>query len=333
MCDLISVIVPVYNVEKYLEKCVESICLQTYMHLEIILVDDGSTDRSGSICDALAVTDKRITVIHKENGGLSDARNAGMNAANGTFICFFDSDDWVEADTLQKAYMAIRQSGADVAIWGFSKDFVDTQECVVRSEVLRKPAAVCNRARKDYNMLADDTSLAMIGYAWNKLYRRCVLVRNQLEFDRGISLVEDMLFNSRALVAANAMVFVDNVGTHYIQRKRETLGAKFYPDYFELKLRACRARESLLKAYGASEDIAFGIIEKYYFTAVKSSCRMACTTISLTDKEKMKYIRELCGKSEVAKIVKEYKATNKDIIIKYLVGLKCASAIKFLYSR
>lgn len=333
MGDLISVIVPVYNVEKYLEKCVESICLQTYMHLEIILVDDGSTDRSGSICDALAVTDKRITVIHKENGGLSDARNAGMNAANGTFICFFDSDDWVEADTLQKAYMAIRQSGADVAIWGFSKDFVDTQECVVRSEVLRKPAAVCNRARKDYNMLADDTSLAMIGYAWNKLYRRCVLVRNQLEFDRGISLVEDMLFNSRALVAANAMVFVDNVGTHYIQRKRETLGAKFYPDYFELKLRACRARESLLKAYGASEDIAFGIIEKYYFTAVKSSCRMACTTISLTDKEKMKYIRELCGKSEVAKIVKEYKATNKDIIIKYLVGLKCASAIKFLYSR
>lgn len=95
---LISVIVPVYNVEQYLTRCVESILVQTYQNLEVILVDDGATDRSGAICDEFAVRDSRVRVIHKENGGLSSARNAGLDAAKGEFIAFVDSDDWIEPD-------------------------------------------------------------------------------------------------------------------------------------------------------------------------------------------------------------------------------------------
>ena len=96
MNDLISVIVPVYNVEKYLNKCVYSILNQSYRDLEIILVDDGSTDSSGRICDELSKLDPRILVVHKNNGGLSDARNAGMKIANGNYISFIDSDDYVD---------------------------------------------------------------------------------------------------------------------------------------------------------------------------------------------------------------------------------------------
>ena len=97
--DLISVIVPVYKVEKYLDRCVESIVNQTYKNLEIILVDDGSPDNCPAMCDAWAKKDSRIKVIHKENGGLSDARNAGMRLASGEYICFVDSDDWMDRNT------------------------------------------------------------------------------------------------------------------------------------------------------------------------------------------------------------------------------------------
>lgn len=100
---LISVIVPLYNVEKYLQRCVESIMSQTYKMIEILLVDDGSSDRSGQICDDLALLDKRIRVFHKENGGVSSARNFGIEQASGEYICFVDSDDWLDTDYFEKA--------------------------------------------------------------------------------------------------------------------------------------------------------------------------------------------------------------------------------------
>ena len=115
MEKLVSVIVPVYNVEEYLEKCVDSIVNQTYRNLEIILIDDGSTDSSGSICDRLAAEDRRIRVIHKKNGGLSDARNAGLDVAKGDYICFVDSDDHVAPDYIQYFFDLIHK-GTDVGI-------------------------------------------------------------------------------------------------------------------------------------------------------------------------------------------------------------------------
>lgn len=333
MNDLISVIVPVYNVEKYLNRCVESICSQTYDNLEIILVDDGSTDHSGSMCDDFAVTDKRISVVHKQNGGLSDARNAGMAVANGEYICFFDSDDWVEKDVLEKAQKALTESVADIAIWGFSKDFVDAQESVLRSETLNKSACVCSKANKEYFLFAEDSGLAMVGYAWNKLYRRSILVENELEFEKGVSLVEDMLFNAQAISAANAIVFVDTIGTHYIQRGRETLGAKFYPNFYELKLRACCAREALLKAYGATEEEVYKIMESSYLAAIKSSCRMACQTNSLSRKDRLNYMKEVCGTNEAKTVLKKFRPDGKDRLFRYALLLKQYWIFEVLYGK
>ena len=115
MTDLVSVIVPIYKVEKYLGKCVDSIINQTYKNLEIILVDDGSPDNSGKICDEYAKKDNRIKVIHKENGGLSSARNAGLDVATGEFIAFVDSDDRIHLDFVEKLYRAIKEENADIA--------------------------------------------------------------------------------------------------------------------------------------------------------------------------------------------------------------------------
>lgn len=117
--DLISVIVPVYNVEKYLKQCICSITSQSYDNLEIILVDDGSTDQSGKICDDCAKTDKRIKVIHKKNGGPSSARNVALDVCKGEYIAFVDSDDWVDQDYIKQLYEAIKINNCDLCISGY----------------------------------------------------------------------------------------------------------------------------------------------------------------------------------------------------------------------
>ena len=114
--DLISVIIPIYNVEQYLKECLESVINQTYRNLEIILVDDGSKDKSGKICDEYKNKDERIKVVHKENGGLSDARNAGMKIATGKYIQFIDSDDFIDKDMIETLYNLIIENEADISM-------------------------------------------------------------------------------------------------------------------------------------------------------------------------------------------------------------------------
>ena len=119
MEDLVTIVIPVYNVENYLNRCLSSIVNQSYHNLEILLIDDGSTDSSGAICDEWAMRDGRITVIHKDNEGAGAARNTGIEKASGEYICFFDSDDYIEPDTIECVYTRTKQEAADVTMYGF----------------------------------------------------------------------------------------------------------------------------------------------------------------------------------------------------------------------
>ena len=121
MDSKISVIIPIYNVEEYLERCVESVVNQTYKNLEILLIDDGSPDKCYKICDDWAKKDKRIKVVHKENGGLSDARNVGIRYSTGKYLCFIDSDDCIDENYIQYMYQAIKDNCSDIAICKFRK--------------------------------------------------------------------------------------------------------------------------------------------------------------------------------------------------------------------
>ena len=121
--DLISVIVPVYKAEKYLDRCVRSILSKTYGNLEVILVDDGSPDQSGDLCDAFAAEDNRVRVIHQENGGVSAARNAGLDVMQGKYFCFVDSDDYVEREIIEKLHVALVHNNVDLAICGYKRIF------------------------------------------------------------------------------------------------------------------------------------------------------------------------------------------------------------------
>ena len=163
--DLISIIIPVYKVEKYLEKCIESVLKQTYTNLQIILVDDGSPDNCGKICDEYAKKDTRIEVIHKANGGLSDARNVGISKAKGRYIGFVDSDDYIKEDMYEILLNLIKKYDADVSICNLY-DVIDGNECIRNKE-----NGIREYSRIDIlkEILLDKN---IQSYAWNKLYKK-----------------------------------------------------------------------------------------------------------------------------------------------------------------
>ena len=184
--ELISVVVAVYNIEAYVERCVRSLMAQTYGRLEILLVDDGSTDGSGALCDALAKEDSRIRVLHKENGGLSDARNAGVKIASGSLIAFVDGDDWVEPGMYADLYACIRDFDAPIAV------------CRYRQIYLKKTidgstskAVVLEGSEALEQFIAENDAVPLRNAAWNKLYRRELM--GELRFPEG-KLYEDIVY-------------------------------------------------------------------------------------------------------------------------------------------
>ncbi len=164
MSQTISVIIPIYKVEAYLEECIRSVVCQTHPDLEIILVDDGSPDGCGAICDSWAARDSRIRVIHKKNGGLSDARNAGLEVCTGAYIAFVDSDDWIRPDMYEKMLAALLREGADICACSILSCYPDRQTPWGCREY------TVGDSEKILSMLYSDTAFPVA--AWNKLYRR-----------------------------------------------------------------------------------------------------------------------------------------------------------------
>lgn len=208
--DLISVIVPVYNVEAYLDKCISSIVNQTYRNLEIILVDDGSPDNCPAMCDAWAKKDSRIRVIHKLNGGLSDARNAGMTVTTGELMAFVDSDDWIDVHYIEYLYNALRQSNADISACDLREVYDDTTMITFAEQMPRVEVATSEEAIED--ILHNRRFRAV---AWNKLYTRKVITGERFETGR---LHEDEFFSYRLYDKAARLAYIDLPLYNYRQR-------------------------------------------------------------------------------------------------------------------
>ena len=206
---LISLIIPVYKVEKYLEKCIQSVINQTYENLQIILVDDGSPDNCGKICDEYAKKDHRIEVIHKSNGGLSDARNKGLEIAKGEYIGFVDSDDYIEADMYEVLYNLLKQYNADVSICNFYT--------VSQGKIAIKNA---ENGIKEYNrieilkeVLLDNN---IQSYAWNKLYKKELF--DEIKYPIG-KKYEDIGTTFYLLEKCNKVVVTGKSEYYYINRQ------------------------------------------------------------------------------------------------------------------
>ncbi len=206
---LISVIIPVYKVEKYLEKCIQSVINQTYENLQIILVDDGSPDNCGKICDEYAKKDHRIEVIHKSNGGLSDARNKGLEIAKGEYIGFVDSDDYIEADMYEVLYNLLKQYNADVSICNFYT--------VSQGKISIKNA---DNGINEYNRIEILKEILLDkniqSYAWNKLYKKELF--DEIKYPIG-KKYEDIGTTFFLLEKCNKVVVTGKSEYYYINRQ------------------------------------------------------------------------------------------------------------------
>ena len=217
--DLVSVIVPIYKVEQYLDRCIQSIVSQTYRNLEIILVDDGSPDHCPAMCDAWAEKDTRIKVVHKENGGLSDARNAGLEIAMGDLIGFVDSDDWIDPEMYEKLVKALYDDQSDIAactvemVW---EDGSPNQFLTIRGN--------CILDRTEAQMaLLNEAELK--DPVWYKLYKKHVLAGVTFEVGKQH---EDVYWSYQVVGNAQHVSIIDHIGYFYWQREGSIMGNNTY---------------------------------------------------------------------------------------------------------
>ncbi|WP_391116738.1 glycosyltransferase family 2 protein [Psychrobacillus sp. L3] len=218
MSEIITVIVPIYKVEAYLHRCVDSILNQTYKNLEILLIDDGSPDKCGEICDEYAKLDERIKVIHKKNGGLSDARNAGIEIAKGEYISFIDSDDWIHVEYIEKLYQLLRKTDSDISVCDFIRTSTEDIQGENSKEIIYEYSNV-----EALGQFLDKFYVQMV-IACGKLYKRKLF--EEIRFPVG-RIHEDEFTTYKLIYKAEKIVLTTDQLLYYWQRKDSIMGVGF----------------------------------------------------------------------------------------------------------
>ena len=235
---MITMVVPIYNMERYLSRCVDSLLSQTCRDFEIILVDDGSTDFSGALCDSYAARyPELVRVVHKKNGGQSSARNIGIDNARGEWVVFPDPDDWVEQDYVESFLHFQRQFGAELVCMGF---YVDTDDVSEAKGPDTGPYLItgCNECQRSILI-----GPSLQGFSWNKIYRMDIIRENELRFPDGMDTLEDVYFTYRYLAHCSQIVHVPGKRVyHYYQRDNSTTRS----GYSSRKLGSIRIYENII---------------------------------------------------------------------------------------
>ena len=225
----ISVIVPIYKAEKYLDTCIESIFAQTFSDFELILVDDNSPDNCPEICDQYMQGDSRVKVIHQENGGVSVARNTGIHYAQGEYLIFIDSDDYIESTYLEKLYQGFKL-GADIAICGYYVVWNNHQknaECVIPN----LSSEYMGRIEDIFPNIIDHD---LINSPWNKMFKTSILKDQHILFDKGMALGEDLCFNIAYLYYCEKC-FLCNLPLYYYVKSNSILSKNITMNYFDIQ--------------------------------------------------------------------------------------------------
>ena len=299
---MISIVIPVYKSEKTLGSCLESLMAQTYTDIEMICVIDGSPDRCGEICDEYAGKDSRIKAIKRENGGVSSARNRGMDEAAGEYVMFVDSDDTVEPDYCQKMWEAYEKTGAELVICGFHHWYVGR-------DVVKLPSNPGTYDTKEYG--ADFLKLYQEGFLnmpWNKLFRKELAGR----FDTSLSLGEDLLFNMDYLRRCSRVTVIADALIHYIQEEKgNTLSSKKRDNKLEIAQRVCESVQGYYGRLTGSRELHPVIAGKFVMEFL-DDCEKLPFDKETPKSEKIQIIRNLAAHSEFMEANKIAKVTVLD---------------------
>ena len=287
--ELISVIVPIYNVEKYLPKCIDSIINQTYKNIEIILIDDGSTDSCGLICDKYKKIDNRIVVIHSDNNGLSSARNKGLDIAKGNYISFVDSDDYLETDMFLKLKNNMERNNSEISICNvyYVKD--DNREIV--NKISSNKEYVFDNKEK-FKCIQNEFG-SIIVYAWNKLYKRNIF--DNIRYPEG-RIYEDSYILCDILDKANKISFTLKPLYNYVYRENSIVNS-FSINHFD-------------KIESFNKKIDFYNNEEYYDMVYEEKKRKMNVLVAYLSKMKRYKIK---NKEVFNKYYKELLDTNNDV--------------------
>ena len=296
MEEIVSIIIPVYKVEKYMNRCIESIMNQTYKKIEIILVDDGSPDNCGKLCDEYAKKDKRVVVVHKENGGLSDARNAGIDIAKGKYIAFVDSDDYVDNDYVEILYKAISEDKSDIAISSH--------------KVMYENGTILEKATGERNILTQKETIKRILYdegidlsAWAKLYKKELF--KTMKFPKG-RLFEDAAITCKIISLTEKVSLVSKSTYNYIIRNDSITTKDFTPSKMDLITSTKEMSEYVKEKYPDLEDATNRRV-MYAYLSTLSQLAMSNKRFPEEQKILMKYIKENGNK-----ILKDKKVPKRD---------------------
>ncbi|MBO5199770.1 MAG: glycosyltransferase [Clostridia bacterium] len=259
---LVSIIVPVYNAQDYLEGCIASLIGQTYQNIEILLINDGSTDNSPLLCDRFADEDNRIRVFHKENGGTHTARNLGIQQAKGDYVMFIDPDDWVDTNTVEKLVSEIEKHNLDVVRFNYVKEF--GEHSVAKSNTFVSEE-VCwgencrNVCRQTIGLIKDELKhpenlnfLASVCFA---TYKKSIIIESDIKFVniREIATFSDGLFNIAFLMRANSFKFIDKCFYHYRKCNAASATSNYRPDFLKRQMIMFGYMEQMVKEIDRKE--------------------------------------------------------------------------------
>lgn len=303
----LSVIVPIYNVEKYLRQCLESIVNQTFRDLEIILVDDGSPDKCGEICDEYAKKDNRIIVIHKANGGLSAARNDALNIATGEWIAFVDSDDWLDIDIYEKAITAGDRYDVDILLFNSYRN-TDTKE----KEISLFQKGFCSSNREYIKSLQAGTMCKYLtptqeltyGYPWDRIIKREFIKKNELFFS-DVRVYEDIIYAIKCFQHAQRIAFIEDRGYHY-RFNNTSIGNIYNPDRINCDKVAFAEMFDLADRYQVN-----GEYYKALYTLIVESILNASNRCFFNKKNKNSFIQKVRYANSVIEEKIYYKAFSQ----------------------
>ncbi|WP_019391968.1 glycosyltransferase family 2 protein [Priestia filamentosa] len=242
----ISIVIPVYKAELFLNQCIDSILNQTFSDFEIILINDGSPDRCGEICDEYAMKDSRIRVIHKENEGVSVARNTGIDCVTGKFLTFVDSDDWIEPNMLEENVRILEKTESDLLVTGIIFEYLNENNSQVRksSETIN---ATSKRAIGESIILLEKARI--FGYAANKIYRTDLIKSEKLKFNKDVTYMEDLLFICEVYRKIKSVHISNKAYYHYCIRGEGSLSSGFTPNLYQTIGEISEQIDSLFKYY------------------------------------------------------------------------------------
>lgn len=308
---LVTVIVPIYNVKNYLKHCLDSIINQTYSKLEIILVDDGSTDGCANICDEYAKADNRVRVIHKKNAGLGMARNSGLEIANGEFVVYVDSDDWLEKNMVEKMLMAIDQEQADLAVCGYKKQ-TSNGKIISTNKCCSKRTVFLNDEIKNMVLLPilgaeadaqNDIEREMC--VWTNMYRMSIIRENYLRFvSERVYLSEDLFYNIDYIMRVKRAVFIPECLYNY-RVNSISLTNMYRKNRFQLLCNLYNKEIDILLRYNIYED-AKQRIQRTFIMKMRNSIRILVNSNNETRKERYLDLKAMLNNGIAIAVLKEY---------------------------